>query len=289
MATTYRWTGSTSEDWGTPANFNPNPATVPLTGDSVICGSEATRGISVNIDRTGDANGINTGLNLVLFEIEKGFNFNIGSSATPLKLTADKFVDRGGGELYFTSVTGTALEVTDLLVIDKDNIGKIVVIGSISNTGGAPWPATITRADIMRSANITIGGTITTLYITPRTGPFDVNAIWAPDNQGAMTIYMAGGTLYAEGTEGVASTIYLSGGSLEHDAQTGGSIGTLFQFGGMVLMSNGIITSYRALGGFMDSTGIGGNKTITALIRGPGFDYARNPKLTITTETILGD
>lgn len=288
MATTFRWTGTTSGAWGTTTNWNPNGTVA--TGDTVKCGAEATQGISSGLDRTGDAYpGGLFGLNLALFEIEDGFNFNNGSSSTPLKLTADKFVDRGGGELYFTSLSGTAAQPTDLLIIDKSDIGRMVTIGV---------GATITRMDILRGANVSIDGNtaqITKLYVVPRTGPFDVD-LTIQGNPQIATFFMGGGNVLS--SFGTFADIHVGGGALDLDGDISNAstiTGNLIQWGGLVRHNMGDYTAFGAnsiyygFGGYMDSTQTPGTKGIITMIRAPYFEYARNPKLTITTETILGD
>lgn len=283
---TPRWTGAAGDtNWNTVTNWS--TGAVPVTNDTVIISATATSSILLNLDRSGD--GAGAGLNVVSFEIEPGFQYDIGSATSPLRLTADKFSDYGGGRLYFATDTGTAALPTDRVIIDKSDTTKpVILMGELSGS-----VSTFTRIEITRGAQVTIGsslapvGDVATLYIAPRTSQDEVGVTIGYVNI-ITDIYLGGGTLVYDGTVAVVSLL-MGNGVLDFRST---AIASLTQFGGMVLhnatASNYPITLYNAIGGHMISSNTAGGKLITTLNRGPQWDMTYNPKLSVTTTNYIG-
>mgnify|MGYP001575279962 CR=1 FL=1 len=297
MAATIRWSGSAGDgNFNNTANWS--GGVVPVTGDSIIVPATATSGMTTNLTHITDAT--NVGMNIVLFEIQKGFEYDIGSLTTPLRLTADKFVDNGNGNVYFCTDTGTAGvgRDTDRVIIDKDDISKIVyLIGDISGND-----SDFTLVEIVRGANVYIGDAtyaivVTTLWVAPRFSPFDVK-LTINAAADIITGYMADGDVQF-GTSGAAglnfiTTWNMGSGSFDYH---GGYVTTLNQYGGVVQHNTetpegGVgdyrILTYNAVNGFMDSRGSEGTKTILTLNRTPQWSMAYNPKLVVSTTNYIG-
>lgn len=289
---TRTWTGAAGD--GSFSNVNNwSAAVVPVTGDTVIVSRSAATGMTTNLDRSGDNAG--AGLDLVRFEIERDFAYDIGSAANPLKLSGDLIIDHGNGALYYQTATGSLNRDTDRIIIDKDNISKPVILGAQSGGTDSAYG----RIEVTRGANVTIGdgsnATIaTTVYVCPKYLPTDVRVAF----NGAASItttnvYIGGGTaLWGYPTVGTVEVteMVLGYGVLEF---YGSSLALLNQFGGLVshkgFASNYAITTYNAINGHLRSTDSPGNKLITTLNRGPQWDMEYNPKLTISATNYIGD
>ena len=297
MAATIRWSGSAGDgDFNNTANWS--GGVVPVTGDSIIVPASATSGMTTNLTHITDA--VNVGMNIVLFEIQKGFAYDIGSLAVPLRLTATKFVDNGNGNLYFSTDTGTAGvgRNTARVIIDKDDTSKLVyLIGDISGND-----SDFTLIEISRGANVVVGGgtyalVVSTLWVAPRFSASDV-FVTISNSVDVTTLNMAGGEAQF-GTTGAAglnfvTTCNIGGGAFTYK---GGYITTLNQTGGLVdhqteTPEGGAggwqITTYNALNGFMESRSTEGTKTISTLNRAPQWDMAYNTKLVVTTTNYIG-
>lgn len=287
---TRTWNGS-AQDGNFSNTANWTAAVVPVTGDSVYVSATATYGMTTNVDRSADNAG--AGLDLVLFEVQEGFAYDIGSSGSPLKLTADKVVDRGSGAFYYTAKTGTLERDTDRLVIDKTDISKVVWLSHAQNAL-ATHDTINARMELVRGGNITFtptsGGTGTPLLIiSPRYHPTDVN-LSVTGTADFILVEMNGGKA-SFGTTGAAITTAIVASGEFKIVST--PITTLYQTGGLVILdmttATGSISVYHALQGFMDSNRTAGLKSVGTMYRTTGFDYLSNPNLSISTNVGIGD
>ena len=285
---TRTWTGA-SQDGNFDTVGNWSAGVVPVTGDNVVVSGTATYGMTTNLNRITDA--ANVGLNIVDFEIQQGFSYDIGSLASPLRLTADKFADLGNGNTYFSTDTGSAGlgRATDRVIVDKDDISKFFyMIGDISGNG-----SDVTLMEVVRGANTYLGDgtnfvTATTLWIAPRYLHTDV-AVTITLSCFGTTTFMGGGSLTINGASAGVTTLHLGNGEVDF---INGAITTLNQSGGIVQhncpVADGNISVYNAFGGFFDSRETLGTKSIGTLNRAPQFTYPYNPKLTVSTTNYIG-
>ena len=286
---TRTWTGVAADgDFSNTANWS--AAFVPVTGDSIVVSASASYGMTTNLDRSADAPTAN-GLNIVDFKIEKGFAYNIGSLTLPLRLTADKFTDLGNGEVYFCTDTGAANLDTDRVIIDKDDISKLVYLIFPGDFGASD--STFTLIEVVRGANVNIGSGVSgdgagTLWISPRFSDTDV-FVTINYSASVTNTYMNGGELKLTSSGGALTTLNLGGGSVDFRL---GTIATLNQAGGVIQhncpTASGSITTYNAFGGFLDSRQTAGTKVISLMNRVPQFTYPRNPDLVVSTENFIG-
>lgn len=277
---TRTWTGSAGDgNFDTAANWG---GTVPVTSDTAIISATATTGITSGLDRSAD--GAGAGLNLVLLEIEAGFQYNIGTSSSSLLLTADEIIDRGSGSTWITSKTGTAALDTDLVTVDKpagfaftfDHSGASNV-SQLRITGGA----------------VTFTGTIVALplvYLAPR-GTNDYDATFTSQGSVVVTsLYMGGGTWYCKAG---ATTAFLAGGVIVAGSTSAITLTTVHQLNGTFAYADNsavvTTTTHNGILGLLNGRITGATKTITTLNRGPMLDLIESPKLSITTDNLIGD
>ncbi len=277
------WTGAAGDgNWNTVGNWAGGVVPTGTAVDDVIVSRDATYGMSANLNRSGD--NVGAGLNLTRFKIEAGFAYDIGTFAAPLRLTTDKFVDNGNGNVYFQSDTGTSAFATDWVIVDKDGFGKTVYLTSSGDSN-------MTRIDLMRGTNVLIGDevasmTVTQLWITPRWSNEEL-IVTGNSLITAQYVYIGGGTFVVDGVE--TTIVNLGNGQVDFRKsaiaqlnQTGG----LFRHNGEA--ANYAVSLYNAVGGAMETLETPGTKLISTLYRAPNWTYTYNPDLVITTPNYIG-
>jgi hypothetical protein len=273
---TRTWTGSAADgNFDTASNWG---GTVPVTGDTAIISAAATYGITSGLDRSAD--GAGAGLNLVLLEIEDGFKHDIGTSTAALMLTADELIDRGKGNTWFTSKTGSAALDTDLVTVDKSGGHFVLDHSGASNVS----QLRMTGGDI-RFVGSAVA--IPLVYFTPRTP----NAFFTSLGSVVITaMYMSGGVWNCQAG---ATTVYLMGGTMVVGSSSAITLTTVHQLGGSFEYapnSAGVTTTtHTAIAGSINGRITGADKTITTLNRGDALNLVIGPKLIITTDNIIGD
>lgn len=278
---TRTWTGSAGDgSFDTVANWG---GTVPVTGDTAIIAASATTGITSGLDRSAD--GAGAGLNLVLLEIEDGFKYNIGSSSGSLLLTADEIIDRGQGNTFITSKTGTAALDTDLVTIDKQIGGRFVLdhngssnVSQLRITGGI---VTFTGSAVA----------IPLLYLAPRSANHSSTQFTSQGSVGVTAAYVGGGVWNCKA--GV-TTLFLAGGVFVAGSASATTITTVHQIAGAFQYATNAAsvttTTHYGVGGSLNGLNItGSDKTITTLNRADALNYIPGPKLIVTTDNIIGD
>lgn len=164
MAGPHTWTnGAGTGVWGTAGNWS--SAAVPASNEVVIFNGTSTTDCT---DPTGQG-----AIDLNLLYIDAAYTGSIGSSGSPLTISADKVEMNGTGTLWYTDGNGT----TDLFEV---NNGTVTVAG-----------ATTTRL-VVNKGIVEVTGTVTTL---------DTNSIGSRTTDSSVTVSSAAtvGTINANG------------------------------------------------------------------------------------------
>ena len=269
------WTGAVDGDWEKVGNWS--TGVLPVDGDSVHVLPTATNDMTTNLDRTGDTAG--AGLDHALFDVHEDCKINIGSSGSPLMLTADKFFHRGRGLLYFQSDDGTGTDTTGVLTIDSQT-GAVITIGS----------AVLTRLYILRGVvDVTVSNTISELVVTRGdNGPPPTVTI---DGTAAVSFLLQTSGTVAYSCSGVLAELNLSGGVFSY-ASPGADINDVNHMGGTFeFRGPGSISSrYWLGGGTLDTTLTSGLKSMFYLLVSPtANEVSSDETLEVTTRITIGE
>lgn len=264
------WIG-TDGDWNVAGNWSPSG--VPATDDTVII-PDGAAALTTNLDRTGDANGGNTGLNLAYFLSSPKMKNGLGSSGTPLKFTADKIRLEGTGTAYFTSATGTAADTTNVLEVVSKNLIDAAVIGDAG-------VAQLVELDFIKGG-ATVNATnnaFPEVNILSNDNPFGGSNVRFLDAANITVLNMTGGNLTTAGLSVAVSS--MDGGVWTHEGDTGAGI--IRQTGGTVvwnvLKTDGSLATLYLLGGTFDSTRTAGEKEVVDLTLFPTGNLVANTDL----------
>lgn len=113
------FTGAVDTDWAETGNWS--LGAIPVDGDDVEVDPDSPKSLLLNLDRTGDT--ALAGLHLSSFRTYAGGDgVTVGSSASPLMLTADEVRLEGAGAHYYQVATGTAGNDTGRLILRSANV-----------------------------------------------------------------------------------------------------------------------------------------------------------------------
>lgn len=288
------WTGATDTQWDVTTNWTPNGAV--QTGDTVVIPASATNDLLTDLDRTGDVynGGGLFGLNLASLQVAPGSTVKVGTAAAPLKCTVDSLIFAGANDFYFSSQTGTAVQVTDKVIVDSDSLNNVI---SLAGT------ADITRVDFIRGSptvSMTSSATVVYAHVAPRDGRFyDVNLTFATAGNQPTNLFIRDGTVNCPG----AGNLILRGGSLVNNSPAKSSLfvySYVYQTGGYFdFTTSGIVPTAPAgdpeiwlLAGTFDASRVPGyaSSEIGTIRVFPGAIFKKNDLLVISgSEITIGE
>jgi hypothetical protein len=264
------WTGATNGNFGTAGNWS--PATAPVSNDEAMFDASSTVNVDAGLDQSA--------VDLDALIVAKGCKINIGTSASPLIISADKVLHEGDGTLYYKDGNGT----TDLVIIKgtlQEGAGAAVLDGS-----------SITRLVVAKGLVTIKGtagsiGTLTIAWIDNVANDAKVVLETRSASQSITTLRMSGGSLDSDWE---IAALYLTEGRVFHDSAAGNAIQNIYQLGGSVqYQSSGTIGLAELVAGVLDASKSSAATTITDLIVFPGARAIVPEDYAITTPIILRD
>ncbi len=252
---------SSDGDWDNAASWT--GATVPVSNDVVIFPSNNS--VSVTSNQGGQ-----TAVDLDALIIHPSYNGDIGTSGTPLLISADKVLHEGTGTLYYTDGDGT----TDHVIVNSTNRTDAAVFSGTSLSR-----ITALRGKITLDSSLAALALLEVGYFTSRSS--DANVV-IETAAGAITdCYMSGGQVDC----GAAVTnLYQSAGKFIQNEAAVSAITNIYQFGGQcVYNTDQNITLANILGGELDFSQNARQLTIALLKVWPGAKVI-NPtdRITVT-------
>lgn len=278
------WWTSVDGDWASPHSWTTDGGDdTPQSEDVVIF-----NGIYSNVSVTSGLN--QTAGNDATYDTDLSYLFvddtytgDIGTSGSPLQLTADKIVFKGSGSFYFKSDSDAGGAITDHIVINSDNLSDAAFLDSDGNND------TITSIVVVKG-DVTIQGSmglLTRLGISYRKHPKTDARVHIESCSNAVNwAYCAGGVVDCNR----ACSMDMSGGQWTQDID---NFTTVHQHGGTIIyntpQSAGNISQLWLTGGTFDMTRNGNRKTINAAYIFPDGDIEYNEDLhTITFHDMTG-
>jgi len=254
MATDVFWLGTTG-DMSTVGNYS--DGALPEAGDKLFFVGDYPNPPTSNMDAL-------AAIDLDLVHIGKGFTADIGSSGSPLEVSADKVIHQGSGTLYYLDGDGT----TDWMVIDSVASGTAAVVagtitqinamrGLVQGTSDLTGVAVLSVAP---SAAVVIdAGAGTVAFLLVDGGSGICSAV-------VTSLVMTSGKWTQEDEEIV--TAHIAGGTVNYNSPA--STGTL-------------VTAYVGRQAIIDLTQNTKVKTITNLLAEPGSDVRYHEDFTTIT------
>ena len=239
------WSSSGSGDLDLSANWG---GTAPIANDEMLFPDGNVH--SVTSDLTGlaiDADEIIT---------DPGYSGNIGSSGSPMVISADRVYVRGSGEFWYQDKATTT---TDFCVVDAAMPTTVV------NLSGD----TITDVVALRGA-LTLAGTVTNLNAGYHSNPSGDLTCIVESGATLTSVAQSGGNVTCD----TAVTRWdMTGGRATQDTAT---VTTLNLMGGRMVYKHDTLTTVRVhAGAILDLTKLTKQLTITTLIELPGSKVLR--------------
>jgi len=229
------------------------------------------------------------GLHLAVMDFGENYEGDVGQVGVPLKLSADDFIWRGRGKLYYQPSGGAIGNAVARLTIDTPNIAHEIAIGPTFD-GSNVTEFRVLRGR-MRFSSLLVHQRA---YIGARSNEWRDAYVTVDDGVPIRQIYQRGGThIYKGGQPGdVGDEFVMSGGYCQFDGtakryiQTGGHV----DFGLERLTgSSPLLTEAWLLGGSMNATKAALSQSITTLyIDVDNFELTEDSKLTVGTRIKLG-
>ncbi len=275
------WTNGAAPDqeWLTAGNWA--LAHAPLATEDVVLNGTATGSITCNGGPSTAA-----GVELNSFTRMAQYTGDVGTSAFPLRFsTVDatippaeinpldakgKAIIFGPGKFFFENADGGVGNEVDYMYIDTDNQSDIIELtGQIDNL-------TLVKGRVTGL----VGLDVDSLFVTYRTNPISDSVVLL-QNTALMTALSIGGGKVTK-TAGQVIFVTMLGGQYLHDS-TAGQFSTLVLGGGKLTFNPAASIGFAGvLGGTLDMSQDGRDKTISLLLVQPGAVYLSGPHVTIT-------
>lgn len=249
-----------ASDWSTAANWS--SGSKPIDDDDAIVPNT----LGANVTMSGDE----TGIDLDLLKVQRGFTKTFGTSAAPLQFAADLIKVFGSSGFYFEcSDTGTPNQTTDEIRLQMPDANTPVELGTDSAATLGDFARIICqRGLITLKGNISFTATaqVEVGYMNDPAG--DVRLIIASGADTLPNLRMNGGKVKSDGP---ITTAHVCGGTLTQDTA---AVTTAYVYRGGRLELNGSGTVATTVivyaGGWLDLLKTSFQKTITTLYLFPG-------------------
>lgn len=263
MATKY-WVGTDSGnegDYSVAANWSPSG--VPVASDVVILPAECTQNITAGLDQSS--------VNIARFLVQEGYTGTIGSASGYLILKSDsiQFAGTGVGYISTGASHSTDIDITKTATATSGAHGLYLIGGSIDDLSiksGTVGLAVLSNETMGVANDVRLSGGKLTLGSQTYVTNLNINGGITTLDGGVSTMRIYDGQAVMR--LGVAAGVYSYGGT----TRWGGSAN---------------ITSIHMLGGNVNATDSGIDRTIGSLYIGPGsFTYDPNVISISTTVSI---
>lgn len=256
MAKTTSWLGTTSGAFATAGNWDNG---VPVTGDTALVSASAVRGIDGSDQ---------SAVLLAKFFVPEGFEYDVGSSSTPLRIGTSLAEFYGQGSVYWKN-EGAA---TETVYVNSTNQADALVL-----TAGSAISAMVVGRG---AVTIPASQSISVLHIT-RTNDLSLSARPSVESLGAISnLWMHWGSIIQGGT---TLNAYCFGSS---KAQFDGVVTNLVAAGAAEIdyrAATGLTVAILKAGTLLDTTKLAISRTLGGITVCPGAEFRRFDNITTCT------